>query len=127
MAVLPFALGSFCTISHYPSAYNAVYTILDPRKWPHNDQKYTKTPKTAPKIFFPIFSFNSCIIELLTSCITETGPKISFPIFSFYNCILLCSGSFCTIPHYPSSYNTVDTVLDPSKMVPQRTKMDKNI
>ena len=51
------ALGSFCTIPHYPSSYNTVDTILDPRKWPHNDQKWAKTPKTARKIFFSYFFF----------------------------------------------------------------------
>ena len=42
-------------------------------------------------------------------------------LFFFY----FAMRSFCTILHHPSSYNTVDTILDPSKMDPQRTKMDK--
>ena len=55
------ALGSFSTIPHYPSSYNTVDTFLDPRKWPHNEQKWTKTPKKARKNIFCNFSFYSCV------------------------------------------------------------------
>ena len=34
-----------------------IFSILDPRKWPHNEPKWTKTPKTARKIFFPYIFF----------------------------------------------------------------------
>ena len=55
------ALRSFSTIPHYPSSYNTVDTFLDPRKWPHNEQKWTKTPKKARKNIFCNFSFYSCV------------------------------------------------------------------
>ena len=93
------ALGSFCTIPHYPSSYNTVDTILEPRKWPHNEQKWTKTPKTARKYFFPFFLF----------------------IVAFSSAV----GSFCLIPQYPSPYNTVDTILDPRKWPHNEQKWTK--
>ena len=107
-----------------------IFSILDPRKWPHNEPKWTKTPKTSRKIFFPVFSFYSCISSTLGSFCTiphyprsyntevtildlrkwpnneqkwtktpKTGPKIFFPIFSFYSCIFLCFG---VIFHHPA-------------------------
>ena len=59
------ALGSFCSIPPYPSSYNTVDTVLDPRKWPNNDQKWTKTPKNARKKYFLQFFFLQLHFPLL--------------------------------------------------------------
>ena len=91
------ALGSFCTIPHYPSSYNTVDTILDPSKMA---PKRTKMDKNTQKC---------------------SRNEIFF-LFIFIIVLSVALGSFCTIPHHPSSYNTVDTILDPSKMAPQRRK-----
>ena len=102
IVVFSSAVGSFCTIPHYPSSYNTVDTILYPSKMVPQRTKMDKNTQKCPR-------------------------NEIFPFFLFIIVLSVALGSFCTIPHHPSSYNTVDTILDPSKMAPQRTKMDKNI
>ena len=72
-----------------------------------NTNNLEKSDFFVEKIFFDIFLDFDPFLHYL-------GPQNSFFFFILiFNVLGFALGSFCTIPHYPSTYNTVDMPYPP--------------
>ena len=102
------------------------YHFLTTRKVISGQKWYRNTNNLENSDFFAEKKFFFDIFHDFDLYLPDLGSQNSFFFFFLIFIVLgFALGSFCTIPHYPSSYNTVDTILDPSKMARKRIKMDK--
>ena len=92
----------------------ARYKFLTMRKVISDRKRYRNTNNLEKSDFFVEKNFFSDIFLDFDPFLPDLGPQNSFFFFFLIFIVLgFALGSFCTIPHYPSTYNTVDMPYPP--------------